>query len=166
MQQTARYIHHQKPLVQGKNLDSNVAYQNDIYGKGAFFMHTLRYILGDAIFFPTLKKLVTDPRYTYDKFVSSDDVEQLFSAAAGNDLKPIFDLYLRTINKLEVRIKQVSDNSYLVQLLDFDSPLPMDVQTPTGTQRMILDKKGILITSSTIPVVDPDVYYLKHVILE
>ena len=99
-------------------------------------------------------------------YVNSDDVEQLFSAASGTDLKPIFNLYLRTIHKLEVRIKQISDNKYLIQLVDFASPLPMDVRTDTGTKRLMIDDKGILVTSSITPVADPDTYYLKRVILE
>ena len=30
--------------------------------KGSFFMHSLRYVIGDELFFPTLKKLATDPQ--------------------------------------------------------------------------------------------------------
>ena len=48
----------------------------NIYGKGSFFMHSLRYLIGDDIFFPTLKKLATDTAYTYDHFVTSMDVEK------------------------------------------------------------------------------------------
>lgn len=166
MQQTARNTQNQKPLVQGKDLDTDVVYQGDIYGKGALFMHTLRYITGDEIFFPTLKRLATDPNYTGDNLVKTDDVEQLFSAAYGNDLKPVFNFYLRTVQKLEVRIRQITDDHYLIQLVNFDATLPMDIQTDAGTQRMKLDKTGVTITSLTTPVADPDGYYLKRVILE
>ena len=69
-------------------MNSGDAYIGDIYTKGAFFMHTLRYVLGDELFFPTLKKLATDPQYTYSNFITTDDVEQLFSKAAGKNLKP------------------------------------------------------------------------------
>ena len=65
MQQTARSASNSNiPVVRGEEVDSDSAYQGPIYGKGAFFMHTLRYIMGDEIFFPTLKKLATDPQYT------------------------------------------------------------------------------------------------------
>ena len=50
-------------------------------------MHSLRYLIGDEIFFPTLKKLATDPKYTYDNTVTTDDVEKLFSSAASKNLK-------------------------------------------------------------------------------
>jgi aminopeptidase N len=166
MQHTARATQNKVPVVQGKDLDTDVVYTGDIYGKGAFFMHTLRYVIGDEIFFPTLKKLATDPKYTYDNLVNTDDVEKLFSAAANQNLKPLFDFYLRTINKLEVDVKQVDDTKYQVQFLNYDGSLPIDIKTDTGIQRTMVDKKGIIITNSTWPVIDPNVYYLKKVIQE
>jgi len=166
MQQTARNTVNTKPIVQGENLDTDVVYQSDIYGKGAFFMHTIRYIIGDTIFFPTLKKLVMDPKYTYDNLINSNDVEKLFSDASGINLKPVFDFYLRTIDKLNILVRQTGDGRYLIQLLNYDFPLPVDIKTDKGTNRMTLDKKGVTIKSLTTPVVDGDVYYLKRVILE
>lgn len=76
-----RGIRNEKPVVQGEEMNSGDAYIGDIYTKGAFFMHTLRYVMGDELFFPTLKKLATDPKYTYNNFVVTEDVEQLFSKA-------------------------------------------------------------------------------------
>jgi aminopeptidase N len=166
MQQTARAIGNKVPVVQGKNLDTDVAYQGDIYGKGAFFMHTLRYVIGDEVFFPTLKKLATDPQYTYDNLVSTDDVEKLFSQASGNNLKPLFDFYLRTTNKLDVNVKQSGENKYTIALLNFDGPLPIEVITASGSTVTVLDKKGITVESDTPPIIDPKVYYLKRVIYE
>jgi aminopeptidase N len=165
MAQTARATQNEKPVVQGKDLDTDQAYIGDIYGKGAFFMHTLRYVIGDEIFFPALKKLATDPNYTYHHQVNTDDVEQLFSLESKKDLKPLFDFYLRTTNKLEVNVKQGFDN-YTVKILNFDMPLPIEIQTDSGIQKVILDKKGLKIKSATMPIIDPKVYYLKKVTYE
>jgi hypothetical protein len=129
-------------------------------------MHTIRYIVGDEIFFPTLKELATDPKFTYDNLISTDDVEKLFTKASGMYLKPVFDLYLRTTQKLDVRVKQTGNDEYLIQLLNFKDPLPLDVQTADGRERRIVDAKGITVKSGSTPVIDPDVYYLKRVILE
>jgi aminopeptidase N len=107
MRETALATANLKPVVPGQDVDADSVYQLDIYNKGAFFMHTLRYIIGDSVFFPTLKNLATDPMYTYDNLVSTDDVEKLFSNASGTNLKPVFDFYLRTTNKLEVRVRQL-----------------------------------------------------------
>lgn len=166
MAQTARQTANKLPVVQGKDLDTDVVYQGDIYGKGAFFMHTLRFVIGDEIFFPTLKKLATDPQYTLDNLVDTDDVEQLFSTASGKQLKPLFDFYLRTTNKLEISVKQTGENEYQVQILNLDMAIPVDVQTDAGSKKITLDKKGTTLTSSTQPLIDPKVYYLKKVVYE
>ena len=154
------------PVVMGKDIDEEKAYHSDIYPKGAFFMHTLDYIMGDSLFFPTLKGFVTDPRFTYSNLVSTGDVEQYFSKAYGHDLKPLFDLYIYTINKLNVHVKALRGDKYLVQLENMNVPLPMDITANGVTKRYIIDQKGIIVNSATVPLIDPDVFYLKKVILE
>ncbi|MBA2500742.1 MAG: M1 family metallopeptidase [Chitinophagaceae bacterium] len=166
MKQTAMQTQNRFPVVQGEQVDSDSAYNGDIYGKGAFFMHTLRYIIGDEIFFPTLKKLATDPQYTYDNMVVTADVEKLFSSASGKNLEPLFRFYLYTTNKLEVLVKQTGVNTYNISLLNFDAPLPLDVTTTSGTQRIEIGKEPVKITSDITPVIDEKVFYLKRVILE
>jgi aminopeptidase N len=154
------------PVVLGKDIDEEKAYHSDIYSKGAFFMHTLDYIMGDSLFFPTLKGFVTDPKYTYSNLVSTKDVEQYFSEAYGHDLKPLFDLYLYTIEKLNIHLKTLPDDKYLVQLENIEMPLPFDITADGITKRYVVDKKGITISSRTLPIIDPDIFYIKKVIIE
>ncbi len=154
------------PLVQGNEVNTQDTYTGDIYSKGAFFMHTLRYVLGDSLFFPTLKTLATDPKYTYDNFVTSDDVEQLFSSRSGKNLKPLFDFYLRTTDVLDIVITQTGYNTYSVKLNNFFMPLPMDISTDSGTQRVIINKEAMTIKSTTIPTVDAKGWYMKKVMIQ
>lgn len=159
-------IANEKPIVQGKDIDEETAYIGDIYTKGAFFMHTLRYVTGDKAFFPALKKLATDPQYTYDNLINTDEVEQLFSNAAGKNLKPLFDFFLRTTKKLEVHVTALRNNKYKIHLDNFDGSLPLDILTDKGKQKIMTDKNGVTITSTTLPTIDPDMYYLKKVTYE
>lgn len=138
----------------------------DIYGKGSFFMHSLRYVIGDAIFFPTLKKLATDPQYTYDNFVTTMDVEKLFSTAAGQDLKPFFDFYLRTTNVLDVNIKEIGFHKFQIKINNSFMPLPFEITTNGQTTRMIISKEGITVNSALPPQVDAKGFYLKKVTLQ
>lgn len=154
------------PVVMGKDIDEEKAYHSDIYPKGAFFMHTLAYIMGDSLFFPTLKGFITDPKYTYSNLVSTQDVEQYFSKAYGHDLKPLFHLYLYTIDKLNVHVKALRGDKYLVQFENMDMPLPLDIAADGTTKRYTIDKKGITISSKTLPIIDPDMFYIKKVIIE
>ena len=166
MKRTAMTLNSKIPVVRGEEVDSDSAYQGPIYGKGAFFMHTLRYMMGDEIFFPTLKKLATAPQYTYDNTVVTSDVENLFSGAYGKSLEPVFHLFLYTIDKLEINVRQTKDNEYMVKLLNLDMAIPIDIQTDAGIQRMSVDRKGITVTSKTAIQIDPKVFYLKKVIME
>jgi hypothetical protein len=120
-------------------------------------------VLGDELFFPTLKKLATDPQYTYSNFITTDDVEQLFSKAAGKNLKPLFDFYLRTIKKLEITVLQTGYHEYGIKATNLPMPLPIDVLTDAGIKQIMLEDKWIKIISNFPPVVDGKGYYLKNV---
>jgi aminopeptidase N len=156
-----------KPLVGGEELSEDETYaKNDIYVKGSFFMHSLRYVLGDEIFFPALKKLATDPATTYDNFVTSTDVELLFSKAAGYSLKPFFDFYLRTTNVLEVSIKEIGYQQYQIKINNYFMDLPFDILINGKKEKIIIAKDGIKVKSNLPPTVDPTGYYLKKITIQ
>ncbi len=155
-----------KPLVQGEEVNSGDNYNGDIYFKGAYFMHTLRYVLADSIFFPTLKKLTTDPNYTYDNFVTTDDVEQLFSKESGKNLKPLFDFYLRTTDRIEINCKQTRNHEYKIHSTNTPMPIPLEIMTDAGLIKIVLDKSPVSIKSKTTPVIDVNGNYFKRVVME
>ncbi|MGB8193780.1 MAG: M1 family metallopeptidase, partial [Chitinophagaceae bacterium] len=121
---TANNLSDKKKVILADTADSDLAYSGDIYAKGAFFMHSLRFVLGDEIFFPTLKKLATDPQYTYDNMIGTEDVEKLFSKASGMNLKSFFDFYLRTSERFQFVVKKTESGDYNISLSNFDMPLP------------------------------------------
>lgn len=159
-------IKNNKPLVQGKDIDGKTAYEGDIYPKGAFFMHTLAYIMGDDLFYPALKKFATSTQYTYHNKVVTADLEAFFSKEAGIDLKPLFDLFIFSTNKLEISMKELPNNRYALQLNNIKMSLPVDVVTHEGTKRLNLSEKPIIINSNVMPSVDPNWFYLRKIIIE
>ncbi len=160
------FVENKKPLVQGEEVNSQDTYGRDIYFKGALFMNTLRYIVGDEVFFLTLKKLATDPKYTYDNFVTTDDVEKLFSDESKINLKPLFDFYLRTINLLEITIKQTGLTSWVVQAKQIPMTLPIEISGSNGNTKVQLTKEPFKIESLTLPVIDAGSHYLKRITIE
>ncbi|MEO7531871.1 MAG: M1 family metallopeptidase [Sediminibacterium sp.] len=159
-----RGIRFRKPMVGGEELSEDETYAgNDIYVKGSFFMHSLRYLIGDALFFPTLKKLATDPATTYDNFVTSADVEQLFSKATNMDLKPFFNFYLRTTDVLDISIKEIAYQQYLIKINNHFMDLPFDITANGKTERMTIPKDGLKLMSVMPPMVDGKGYYLKKI---
>jgi aminopeptidase N len=152
-----------KPIVQGEEVNSDDAYIGDIYGKGAFFIHSLRCVMGDSLLFAAVKRLATDKQYTYDNMVTTDDVERLFSQIAGKKLKPYFDLFLRTTDQLKIAVTKVADGEYRVQLQNLDMPLPLDITTHDGVKRYIVTAAGTTIKSQIKPVIDANSFYMKQV---
>lgn len=102
-----RNILNRKPLVSGKVKASEEVYQEeqggpgqDIYYKGAWVLHTLRYLIGDQAFFDATRRLVygrPDPKpgNFAPRFASTPEFERLMNEAAGRDLGWFFDVYLR-----------------------------------------------------------------------
>ncbi|MFT4022591.1 MAG: M1 family metallopeptidase [Flavihumibacter sp.] len=162
MRNTMRHLSG-KPVIWADTADSDLAYTGDIYGKGAFFMHSLRHLIGDSIFFPALKKLATDPAYTYDNMIDTYDVLKLFNQASGRDLTAFFDFYLRTTNKFEILVTSTADEKYEVRLTNFGQPLPVEIQTDRGIERVTLSNKPVQISSKLLPQIDPVGFYLKSV---
>lgn len=159
-----RGVRNRKAMVLGEEVTEEEVYSGgDIYVKGSFFMHSLRYLIGDEIFFPTIKKLATDPKYTYDNVVTSDDVERLFSSAAGKNLKPFFDFYLRTTDVLDIDVKEIGFQKYRIKLNNFFMPLPFDIISNGKSEKVIIPAEGITLTSDFAPQVDPKGNYLKKI---
>jgi aminopeptidase N len=156
-----------KPMVLGDGINMKEVYNGDIYNKGAFLMHTLRYVLGDSLFFPALKQLSTDVVYPYNRFLNSDDVEKHFSRFAKTDLKPLFDFYLYKAEALDIELLNVSPGSYVVRLKNLPMKLNFEVLTDTGIRKIDFintnKNEELIIKSKTQPIIDPRGWYLKKV---
>ena len=162
-----RGVKNRKPIVPGEEATEEEVYSGgDIYGKGSFFMHSLRYLIGDAIFFPALKKLATDPATTYDNFVTTGDVEKLFSRASGKDLQPFFDFYLRTTQVIDVNVKEIGFQKYQLKITNFFMPLPFDIVANDKTSKMVIPADGLVVNSATAPQIDPKGFYLKKLTIQ
>ena len=77
----------------------------------------------------------------------------------------MFDLWLRTTDKLEIHMKR-TPKGYLVNFDNLDMELPLQIVTSNGIQTIKVNKKGSLIQSASLPVIDPDMYYLTKIIIE
>ncbi|MFM7721102.1 MAG: hypothetical protein ACKO52_08145, partial [Sediminibacterium sp.] len=113
-----------------------------------------------------LKKLATDPQYTYDNFVTSKDVEELFTNATGYSLKSFFDFYLRTTATLDFYIKEIGYQQYQITPANYVMDLPIDIMVNHTIERKTLTKEGIKIMSKHPPIIDPKGFYLKKVFVQ
>ena len=119
-----------------------------------------------VLYLPILKILATDPKYSYHNFVTTDDVEQLFSKSSGKNLKPLFDFYLKTTDKIEIHLIQSKNDEYKIFSSNTPLPLPLEITTDAGSIKIVLDKNPVSLKSKSLPVIDAKGNYLKKVIIQ
>ena len=109
----------------------------DIYFKGAWILHTLRYLVGDSAFFRAMRRLaypdprleeVVDGRQTH--FANTEDFVLLAERESDRDLDWFFEVYLRQ-PRLPSLLAQRSGGTLELRWqvpLDLPFPMPIDVQ--------------------------------------
>jgi aminopeptidase N len=139
---------------------------SDIYSKGAWVLHTLRWLLGDEKFFAVLRRMAyPDPALekTTDgsacRFATTEEIRAVAERESGTDLAWFFEIYLRQ-PALPVLASRIEEN---LLLLEWTSPtgaafpMPVEVELcgehlrvpcPGGKGRLELGDRGV-------PKVDP-----------
>ncbi len=154
-------IRNREPIIKPFGTATEDAYSGDIYTKGAAFLHTLRYVLGDSVFFKTLKTFATDSAYILQNHVSTGDFLEFVNKNSNRDMSELFDLYLNTTDIPKVKISTTDSLNYTIEIPNIDFTIPMDIKTDQVLQRYELGPDPLTIVSKTFPVVDPQHWYLK-----
>jgi aminopeptidase N len=139
----------------------------DIYYKGAVFLHTLRYLLGDEDFFLLLRRFaypdealesVTDGSHV--RFVTTDDFLTLAEEISGQNLGWLFELYLRQAELPRYR-KSVDDELFSLEWLvpeGHEFPMPTELVI-NGKTETFIPKNGVIrleVDPGSEIIVDPD----------
>lgn len=113
----------------------------DIYFKGSWVLHTLRWQLGDEKFFLCLRRfLYPDPQSERStdgsaaRFVDTDEFVQLVNRIAGSDLSWFFELYLRQPRLPQLVVEQQGDRLHLAWKTPNDLPFALAVPLRVGEQ--------------------------------
>lgn len=138
----------------------------DIYGKGAYVLHTLRYLVGDDAFFRALRRMsyptkemeaITDGRQT--RLVNTDDFLAIAEQESKMELDWFFEIYLRQPKLPKLIVEGSNLRWETPNNLPF--PMPIDVQVNGGIQRVQM-KDGRGVTSGPASVIDPNGWVLKQ----
>ncbi len=178
MAEQRKGILNRQPLVSGLLRTSDEVYQlekggpgTDIYYKGAWVLHTLRYLIGDAAFFDATRRLVygrPDPKPGNFKprFTTTPEFEALMSAAAGRDLGWFYRVYLRSAALPELVETRDGDQLTLEWKVPGAGPfpLPVEVQIDGVVQRVAMDagRATIAVPASAHVVIDPMARVLRR----
>ena len=170
--QSMRRFSNNMPVAPRASQTGKEIYRAPIYAKGAWVLHTLRFLMGEEAFFRSLRRMtypdpamekITDGRQV--RFVTTDDFLQICEAESGMKLDWFFEVYLRqaALPKLYSRIEDG------VLRLRWESPvpempflMPVEVEIGKQRQRVQVPAEGITIKldKKDKPVVDPDGWLL------
>ena len=160
-------ISYQVYMAEPDYLDSD----GDIYGKGAYILHTLRYLIGNDPFFNSLRHMAyplkemeswTDGRQ--ERLVNTDDFLTIAENESKMKLDWFFELYLRQ-PKLPKLVTSTNEN---VLSLKWETPnnlpfpMPVDVEVDGKIQRVEMKNGTGRVTFQSKATVDPNGWVLKE----
>jgi aminopeptidase N len=116
---------------------------NDVYMKGAWILHTLRWVLEDEVFFQVLRRFAyPDPESEKAldgracRFATTDELLELAERISGRELDWFFEVYLRQAELPTLEVKAAGGSLKLSWKAPGERPFPMPVEVRVGERRV------------------------------
>ncbi len=166
-----KHFSNKLPIAPRGNKTAGETYSLDVYYKGAWILHTLRYYLGDEVFFKVLRRWaypteklekITDGRQC--RITTTDEMIELAEKVSGKKLDWFFETYLRNA---KLPVLNISHKSNKVELawdtdsnLKFELPITARVSGKLITIEMQNGKGEISLPQDSEFVIDPEGWIL------
>ena len=145
----------------------------DIYNKGSWILHSLRWTLGDEVFFKALRRMAyPDPAKealtdgSACRFATTDEIQEIAEKVSGEDLDWFFELYLRQPKLPRLVQERRGDKLHLSWETPRDLAFPMPVQVRVGTELVRVEmgegSGELRVGEGTDVLVDPNTWILKE----
>ncbi|HEX8398964.1 MAG TPA: M1 family metallopeptidase [Pyrinomonadaceae bacterium] len=145
---------------------------NDIYGKGALVLNSLRSLIGDAAFFKSLRRMayltpemekVTNGKQT--RLVTTDEFIRIAEQQSGKKLDWFFELYVRQPALPRLIAETKANNLVLRWETPNNMPFPMPVEVKIGgeTKRVEMTNNSatVALPQDAQYTIDPNGWLLK-----
>ena len=167
-------ISNEKPIAPPFSQTTNQIYSGDIYFKGAWVLHTLRYLVGDDLFFESLQRfLYPDPALrmakdgSHCRLVSSEEFIDTVERVTGQKLDWFFQVYLREAKPPVLKTWIIDDTVHLEWNTVNGGPFPMPVPVKIGNHVHVADMSSgyaaLKLEPFVAPQIDPDNRILMRV---
>jgi len=159
------------PVVRSGTVSSDDAFNPDIYGKGGWVLHTLRYLIGEPLFWQASRELLygtaETTAITYPitpKYRTTEDFIAIVNRLTGKDYQWLFDVYLYQAALPELIDSTVGDVRTLSWKVPADKPFPMPVPVVLNGQPTVLDfsKGPVQLKGSDHLQIDPEMQILRQ----
>lgn len=137
-----------QPLAAREEKSSSESYNLDIYYKGAWVVHTLRYYLGDETFFKVLRRWaypteemerITDGRQC--RLATTDELLEIAERVSGKKLDWFFEIYLRQASLPKLIVKQLQNKIEFSWETENNIPFILPVEIKLGGQLIRVEMK-------------------------
>jgi aminopeptidase N len=145
----------------------------DVYFKGAWILHTLRYLIGDdalrrsfrrmAYPTPALESVKDGGQF---RFASTEDFIRIVEKISDRDLSWFFEVYLRQPSLPELRVEREGTSLALAWITPNGLPFPMPVEVSIGTDLVTVDMTDgialLQVPEDATVITDPERRILKY----
>jgi aminopeptidase N len=144
----------------------------DIYLKGAWILHTLRYLIGEDALGRSLRGMAYPTRALEGvkdggqfRFASTEDFVRIAEEISGRDLSWFFEVYVRQPTLPELRVAREGSALALAWITPNGLPFPMPLEVSIGNDLMTVDMtEGIAVLQvpqDVTVITDPERRILK-----
>ncbi|MBN1478782.1 T9SS type A sorting domain-containing protein [candidate division KSB1 bacterium] len=157
-------ISHLHPIGPKDSRTIGEIYGTDIYYKGAWLLHTLRYVIGDDFFFESLQRfLYPDPALkmvkdgSHCRLVSSDEFITTVERVSNQTLDWFFQVYLRQAQPPVLQVWLQDRAVHLAWKIEKNIHFPMNVPVKIGEKIHIADMSTGYAALELDPFVAPEI---------
>lgn len=161
------------PVVMEGVITSDQAFNSDIYGKGGWTLHTLRWLIGDKQFWLATRELLYGTVETQNlsypilpSYRNTQDFIDIVNKLTGEDYTWLFEVYLkraalpelqqtRTVDKLILKW-QTPDN------LPFPMPITISINGKSSIYTTIDNQISLDISEQDHVIIDPQMKVLRY----
>lgn len=159
------------PVVRTGKVSSEEAFSSDIYGKGSWTLHTLRYLVGEAVFWQAARELLYGTADTAaigypltPQYRTTEDFIAIVNRRSGKDYQWLFDVYLYQAELPELMDSTSGEVRTLAWKVPANKAFPMPVPVVLNGQPTVLDFSAgpVQLKASDQLLIDPDMQILRQ----
>jgi aminopeptidase N len=174
-QQKRMNFENKQPVAPRREMTGGEAYTSDIYVKGSWTLHTLRYYLGKGTLFEILRKWCYPKKElenisdgTQCRFSDTDEFLKIAEEISGKKLDWFWEVYLRQASLPTLIAKQDTSNSTLSlkweieNNIQFEMPVELKIDEKIIKIEMKNGEAVVKLPQNIIPVIDPNKWILMN----
>jgi len=162
-----------RPVVMEGVITSAQAFNSDIYGKGGWTLHTLRWLIGNELFWQATRKLLYDKVDTHNlsypivpRYRNTQDFINIVNQLTGEDYTWLFEVYLKRAALPELEQTRTNDKLILKwqtpENLAFPMPITISINGESVIYTTVNDQITLDVSQQDHVIIDPQMKVLRY----